>query len=76
MRSESAAVLAVGNGITQRAAQSVEDGRLQQEGTDVVGLPLEYLLDQIVDDVPVVSGEGSNEPGRILAPPHRECGEL
>jgi hypothetical protein len=33
---------------------------------------LQDLLDQIVHDVAVVSGESPDEPGNVLSPPHRE----
>ena len=51
-----AAVLA-GDGIAQWAAQPVQDGGLQQEAADILGLALQDLLDQVVDDVAVVPGE-------------------
>ena len=46
-----------GDGIAQRAAQPVENGGLEQEAADRFGLTLQNLFDQIVHDVPVVSGE-------------------
>ena len=48
-----AAVLA-GDGIAQWAAQPAQDGGLQQEAPDLVGLTLQDLLGQVVDDVAVV----------------------
>ena len=70
-----AAVLA-GDGIAQRAAQPVQDRGLQQEAPDVLGLALQDLLDQVVDDVAVVPGEAGDEAGDVVAPLHRERRQL
>ena len=70
-----AAVLA-GDGIAQRAAQPVQDGGLQQEVPDLVGLALQHLLDQVVDDVAVVAGEAGDEAGDVVAPLHRQRRQL
>ncbi len=45
------------HGIAQRAAEAIEDGRPQQEGLDGLGLPLEDLLDQVVEHEAVTAGE-------------------
>ena len=37
---------------------------------------LQHLLDEVVDDVPVVTGEAGDEPGHVLAAGHRQGGEL
>ena len=69
------AVLA-GNGIAQRAAQPVQDGGLQQEVLDMLGLALQDLLGQEIDDVPVIPGEAVDERGDVLSPLHRERRQL
>ena len=40
------------------------------------GLTLQHLLDQVVDDVAVVSTEAGDEAGEVVAPLHRERGQL
>ena len=65
-----------GDGIAQRTAQPVQDRGLQQEVLDRVGLPLQHLLDQVVDDVPVVSGEAGDEAGDVVPALHRERRQL
>ncbi len=44
-----------GDSIAQRAAQPAQDGGLQQEGLDMLGLTLQHLLGQVVDDVTVIA---------------------
>jgi len=44
-----------GNGVAQRAGHPIQDGGLQQEAPDVFGLTLEDLLDEVIDDVAVVT---------------------
>ena len=39
-------------------------------------LTVEHLFDQVVDDVAVVAGEGSDERGGLGTPPQRECRQL
>ena len=41
-----------------------------------LGLLVEHLLDEVVHDVPVVTGEPRDEPRRVLPVPQRERGEL
>ena len=65
-----------GDGIAQRAAQPVQDGGLQQEGPDTVGLTLQDLLDQVVDDVAVIAGEAGDEAGDVVSTLHRERRQL
>ena len=60
----------------KRAAQPIQDRGLQQEVPDVVGLTLQDLLDQVVDDVPVVAGEARDEAGDVVAALHRERRQL
>ncbi len=40
------------------------------------GLALQHLLDEVVDEVAVVPGELRDERPRVLAPRHRQRGEL
>src|SRR3712207_7391344 len=47
-------VVPAGDRVAQRAAQPAEDRGLQQKGPDLLRLALQHLLDQVVDDVPVV----------------------
>ena len=42
----------------------------------MIGLALQHLLDQVVDDVPVIPCEAGDEPGDIVAPPHRQRRQL
>ena len=65
-----------GNGITQGTAQPAQDGGLQQEGLDQAGLTLHDLLDEIVDHIAIVASETGNEAGDIVAPLHRQRGQL
>ena len=70
-----AAVL-TGDGIAQRAGQPVQDGGLQQEVADMLGLALQDLLGEVVDDVPVIPGEAVDEAGDVVSPLHRERRQL
>ena len=70
------AAVPAGNGIAERAAQPVQDGGLQQEVPDVIGLALQHLLDQVVDDVPVIPREAGDEAGDVVAPLHRQRRQL
>ena len=71
-----AAIGLTGEGVAQGAVHPVEDGRPQQEVLDVGRQALQDLLDEVVDDVPVVPGEAGDEAGHVLAPGHRQGGEL
>ena len=70
-----AAVL-TGDGIAQWAAQPAQDRGLQQEAPNMIGLTLQDLLDQVVDDVAVVPGEARDEAGDIVTPLDRERRQL
>jgi hypothetical protein len=50
-----------GHRVAQFAAQPVEHGRLEQEVADVGGEPLENLLGQVVEHVPVAAAEDGDE---------------
>ena len=49
---------------------------MQQESAHRLRLVRQHLLDEVVDDVPVVPGEPGDEAADVVAPPERECGEL
>jgi hypothetical protein len=65
-----------GDGVAQRAAQPIQDRGLQQELVDMLGLALQDLLGQVVDDVAVVPGEAGDEAGDVVSSPHRQRGQL
>ncbi len=67
---------AAGDRVAQRAGEPVEDGGPEEEVPDGVGLALEDLVGEVVDDVAVVARERRDERGDILASPHRDRGEL
>ena len=48
--------------------QSAQDRGVQQEGANVVGLTLQHLLGQVVDDVAVVPGESRDEASDVVRP--------
>jgi hypothetical protein len=74
--------LAVGparQGVAETAGQRVEHGGLQQERPDLVRLAVQDLLDEVVQDEPMASGEGLDEPGdvsRAGVGPSRQRGQL
>ena len=70
------AVASPGDGITERAAQPVEDAGVQEELSNVVGEALQDLLDQVVDDVAVVAREPGDEVRVVVSSLHREGSEL
>jgi len=49
---------------------------MQQETANRVGLIRQHLLDEVVDDVPVVPGEPCDESADVVAPLDRERSEL
>ena len=63
-------------GIAQGPAEAIEDGGLEQEGLDVIGLFPQYLFGQVVEYVAVGTGEGRNEAGDILLSSYGERGQL
>ena len=56
------------DGIAEWPAQAVEDGGAQQEGPDLGRLPLQDLLEQVVQHEAVAAGERADEPGRVGDP--------
>ena len=65
-----------GDGIAQLTAQPIQHRCLQQEGADLLALPLEYFFGQVVQDVAVAAGKRRDEPGHILLPAQRQSGQL
>jgi hypothetical protein len=63
------AVLAVDDGVAERPGEPVEYRRLLQEVTHLARLMGEHLLHEVVDDVPVVTGEPGDEGAGILPAP-------
>ena len=70
------AVTAPEDRVAQRPGQPVEHRALQQERPDVLGLPVQYLLGQVVQDVAVAAGELLDEPGDVATPLQRQRGQL
>jgi hypothetical protein len=69
-------VRATGDRRAQRCGQAVQDRRLEEEGPDLVGLTVQDLVDEVVDDETVVAGEVGDEHRRVVATSERQCGEL
>jgi hypothetical protein len=59
------AVIAAGDRVAQRPAETFEHRRLEQEAPQVLALPGEHLLGQVVKDVPVAAGECRHEAGDV-----------
>ena len=70
------AVGATGHRVAGLGGEPIEDRRVEQERADLLGLVLEHLLGEEVDDEAVVAGEAGDEVGGVDAPLHRERGEL
>ena len=51
-----------GQGVAHSTGQLAEDGGGEQERPDVVGLAVEHLLDQVVQDVAMAAREALDEP--------------
>src|SRR5690242_2138226 len=71
-----AASLLPRDSIAERTGQSVENCSLKQEAARFLRLPLQDLVDQIIDDVPVVSREGRNEAGHVVVALQGQRGQL
>jgi hypothetical protein len=69
-------ITASGDGIAKGSRQPVEDGCLEQEGPNVLGLAREHLVGEVVDDVTIVAREGRDEGGGVGSPLHRQGREL
>ena len=59
------AVVAAGDRVAERPAETFQDRRLEEEVPEVLPLPAENLLGQVVQDVPVAAGEGGHETGHV-----------
>ena len=62
--------------IAQRAGQPLEDARPQKEPADILGLSLQDLLGEVVDDEAIVSSETRDEGVDVVAALHRQGGKL
>jgi hypothetical protein len=65
-----------GDGVTERAGESLEDRRLEEELANVRGLACQDLLAEIDHDVAVVPREPGDEPTHVAAPLHRQRSQL
>ena len=65
-----------GDGVAQRSAHARQDRRLEQEASDALGLTPQNLLDQVVDDVPVIAGEARDEARDIVPSLHGQARKL
>ena len=54
-----------GQRVAETAGQLVEHGGVEQERADLVRLPVQDLLDEVVEDEPMASGESLDEPGDV-----------
>ncbi len=70
------AVLLLGNGIAERAAQTLENGSPQQEISQLLGLTVQHLLGQIVRNISIISLELFKETRWIFAPMERQSCQL
>ena len=64
------------NGITQGAAQAVEDRRAQQECLNAFGLLLQDFFDQVIHDEVVAAGERADEAGGVGMALQAQRGQL
>jgi hypothetical protein len=65
-----------GDRIAQPAGQPLQHRGLQQEPAQLLGLAVEDLLGQVVQDVPVAATEGRHEPGGIRSSLQGQAGQL
>ena len=65
-----------GDRVAQRAGEAVEDARVEQKGADVRRKPVQHLVDQVVDDEPVVAGELRHGRAGIVPALQRQCRQL
>ena len=69
-------VAAASDSGAQLGAEPAQDRGLQEEGPHVVGLAVEHFVGEIVDDEPVVTGEGLDERGTVVPALEGESSEL
>ena len=59
---------ATGQGVAEAAGHLVEHGGVEQERAHLVRLPAQNLLDEVVEDEPMASREGLDEPSDVSRP--------
>ena len=64
------------DGIAEVGTERVEDRRPRQEVANLVGLAGQDLVDEVVDDIPVVAREPGDETGDVVPALHGQGGEL
>ena len=62
------AAFVAGYRITQRPAHPPQQGCLEEEVTNILGLAVQHLVREEVGDVAVVSGERADEFRRVVMP--------
>ena len=67
---------AAGNRVAQRGAEAFQHRGVQQKCADLLTLPLEHLLGQIIQHVTVAPGECRYEPGDITLAAQRQASQL
>jgi hypothetical protein len=69
-------VVPIGDGVAKWGAEAIEDGRLQQEGADLLGLAGQHFGAQVVNDVAVIAGEVLDERVGVGSPSQGERREI
>ncbi len=70
------AAVPAGHRIAQPAGQPLQHRGLQQEVAHLLGLALQHLLSQVVQDIAVAAAERCNEADGIRLPPQGQGGQL
>src|SRR3954454_24373548 len=70
------AVLCARDGVAQRRAEAVEHARVKQEVKFGLALLTKHLSGEIVDHPAITPGDGLDEAACILAPTHRQNGQI
>ncbi|MEZ5298441.1 MAG: hypothetical protein R2697_19860 [Ilumatobacteraceae bacterium] len=70
------AVAVAGEFVAQRSAQPIEHRCRQQEAPHRGRLVIEHLVDEVVEDEPIVAGETAHERGGVVTIAERERREL
>src|SRR5918996_1548156 len=68
--------LAVDDRVAKRTAEALEDRRAQEEVPDLLGLAVEHLRAEVVDDVTLVARKRLDEGPRVGSPAQRESSEI
>ena len=58
-----------GDGVAEGPTEPVKNACANEKASDLVGLSGEYFVDQIIDDVAVVTGETGDEAGDVVEVP-------